>query len=182
MKHTLWLLMVRAVCIVFYKLHTVKTGNCVTLAALWFFFLPSPKAGVAPCIPAGAGSRASCAALQSAAVWLVFCPSLRRKDGINPLRLSPGACSWLTALPFMHSTGNYRAQCMKQLFYPLQLCFPLRERVIILFLFQCQVPHGLCICLFENMFCFDVCFSNGASLHNTFCCKRMLNLQMSYHF
>lgn len=36
MKHTLWLLMVRAVCIVFYKLHAVKTGNCVTLAALFF--------------------------------------------------------------------------------------------------------------------------------------------------
>lgn len=104
------------------------------------------------------------------------------EDGINPLRLSPAACSWLTALPFMHRTGNYRAWCMRHLFYPLQLCFPLRERVIILFLFQCQVPHGLCICLFENMFCFDVCFSNGASLHNTFCCKRMLNLQMSYHF
>lgn len=41
MKHTLWLLMVRAVCIVFYKLYTVKTGNCVTLAAL-FFFSPLP--------------------------------------------------------------------------------------------------------------------------------------------
>lgn len=81
-------------------------------------------------------------------------------DSVSPFRLSQAASPKLTALPLMNSIENFRVRCMRFLYYPLQLCFPLRARVI-LFLFQCQVPQGLCICLLENMFCFDVCFSNG---------------------
>lgn len=135
---------------------------------------------MAPCIPAGAKGMAwLCCSTASCSVARVLL--LLTVDRVSPFRLSQAVSPKLTALPLMHSTENFRVQCTRLLYYPLQLCFPLRARVI-LFMFQCQVPQGLCICLLENMFCFDVCFSNGTSLHNTFCCKRMLNLQMSYHF